>query len=104
MRQLARKGFDLIIGTTFEYGPTMDSLSQEFPKVNWLHVSGYRNNGNMLSALCAYSIEFVFQCAAFFRSNQRPGSLYYHPPDLPAASVCRFAFNISISGLINFRC
>ncbi|HET7376606.1 MAG TPA: BMP family ABC transporter substrate-binding protein, partial [Anaerolineae bacterium] len=45
MRSLARKGFDLIIGTTFEYGPTMDSLSQEFPKVNWLHVSGYRSNG-----------------------------------------------------------
>jgi basic membrane protein A len=45
MRSLARKGFDLIIGTTFEYGPTMDTLSQEFPKVNWLHVSGYRNNG-----------------------------------------------------------
>ncbi len=45
MRSLARKGFDLIIGTTFEYGPTMDTLSQEFPKVNWLHVSGYRSNG-----------------------------------------------------------
>ena len=24
MRSLARKGFDLIIGTTFEYGPTME--------------------------------------------------------------------------------
>ncbi len=45
MRSLARKGFDLIIGTTFEYGPTMDALSQEFPKTYWLHVSGYRSNG-----------------------------------------------------------
>ncbi len=45
MRSLARKGFDLIIGTTFEYGPTMDTLSQEFPKTYWLHVSGYRSNG-----------------------------------------------------------
>ncbi len=41
MRSLARKGFDLIIGTTFEYGTTMDALSQEFPKIYWLHVSGY---------------------------------------------------------------
>ncbi len=45
MRGLARKGFDFIIGTTFEYGPTMDALAEEFPKVNWLHVSGYRGNG-----------------------------------------------------------
>ena len=45
MRSLARKGFDLIIGTTFEYGPTMDTLSQEFPKTYFLHVSGYRSNG-----------------------------------------------------------
>jgi basic membrane protein A and related proteins len=45
MRSLARKGFDLIIGTTFEYGPTMDTLAEEFPKVSWLHASGYRSNG-----------------------------------------------------------
>ena len=45
MRSLARKGFDLIIGTTFEYGSTMASLAQEFPKTYWLHVSGYQSNG-----------------------------------------------------------
>jgi len=45
MRSLARKGFDFIIGTTFEYGPTMETLAEEFPKVNWLHVSGFRSNG-----------------------------------------------------------
>src|SRR5258706_11212218 len=45
MRQLPRKGFDMIIGTTFEYGPTMDTLSAEFPKISWLHVSGFRGNG-----------------------------------------------------------
>src|SRR5258707_6726297 len=55
MRSLARKGFDMIIGTTFEYGPTMDSLSSEFPKTNWLHVSGYRSNstnyGNLFGSM-----------------------------------------------------
>ena len=45
MRALARKGFDLIIGTTFEYGSTMAALAEEFPKVSWLHVSGYQTNG-----------------------------------------------------------
>lgn len=45
MRSLARKGFDLIIGTTFEYGSTMAALADEFPKVNWLHISGFQSNG-----------------------------------------------------------
>jgi len=45
MRSLARKGFDFIIGTTFEYGPTMETLAEEFPKISWLHVSGFRSNG-----------------------------------------------------------
>lgn len=45
MRSLARRGFDLIFGTTFEYGPTMEALAEEFPKVSWVHVSGYRSNG-----------------------------------------------------------
>jgi len=45
MRSLARKGFDFIIGTTFEYGDTMESLAEEFPNIYWLHVSGYRSNG-----------------------------------------------------------
>lgn len=45
MRSLARKGFDMIIGTTLEYMPTMDALAQEFPKISWLHVSGYLSNG-----------------------------------------------------------
>ena len=45
MRALARKGFDLIIGTTFEYGSTMAALADEFPKTSWLHISGYQTNG-----------------------------------------------------------
>jgi len=55
MRSLARKGFDLIIGTTFEYGPTMDTLAEEFPNISWVHVSGYRSNstnyGNLFGAM-----------------------------------------------------
>jgi basic membrane protein A and related proteins len=55
MRSLARKGFDLIIGTTFEYGSTMAALAQEFPKTYWLHVSGYQSNstnyGNLFGSM-----------------------------------------------------
>ena len=55
MRALARKGFDMIIGTTFEYGPTMAELAQEFPKIAWLHISGYISNdtnfGNLFGGM-----------------------------------------------------
>jgi basic membrane protein A len=55
MRSLARKGFDLIIGTTFEYGSTMAALAQEFPKTYFLHVSGYQSNdtnyGNLFGSM-----------------------------------------------------
>ena len=55
MRSLARKGFDLILGTTFEYGPTMETLAAEFPNVNFLHLTGYRSNGtnygNLMGAI-----------------------------------------------------
>ena len=55
MRALARKGFDMIIGTTFEYGPTMASLADEFPKIAWLHISGYMSNstnyGNLFGGM-----------------------------------------------------
>lgn len=55
MRSLARKGFDLILGTTFEYGPTMETLAEEFPKISWVHLTGYRSNGtnygNLMGAM-----------------------------------------------------
>jgi len=55
MRSLARKGFDMIIGATLEYGPTMETLAAEFPNVAWLHDTGYRSNGtnfgNLMGAM-----------------------------------------------------
>ena len=55
MRSLARKGFDMILGTTFEYGPTMETLAAEFPTTAWLHLTGYRSNGtnygNLMGAM-----------------------------------------------------
>jgi len=55
MRSLARKGFDLILGTTFEYGPTMETLAAEFPNISWVHLTGYRSNGtnygNLMGAM-----------------------------------------------------
>ena len=100
MRSLARKGFDLIIGTTFEYGPTMDSLSQEFPKVNWLHVSGYRNNGknygNLFGAIedMKYLAGMVGGARAKADGNTKIG--YVAPWPLPEVIRLGNAFMIGV--------
>jgi basic membrane protein A len=87
MRSLARKGFDFIIGTTFEYGPTMEALADEFPNINWLHVSGYRSNGknygNLFGAMedMKYLAGMVAGARAMADGNTKLG--YVAPWPLP---------------------
>lgn len=54
-RALARKGFDVVIGTSFGYMDGMEAASADFPNVKFLHVSGYKSNGtnfgNMFGAM-----------------------------------------------------
>jgi len=45
IRGLARKGFDLVIGTSFGYMDPMEAAAKEFPKTRFVHVSGYKSNG-----------------------------------------------------------
>jgi basic membrane protein A len=44
-RSLARKGFDLIIGTSFGYMDPMETVAEEFPDQTFLHLTGYKSNG-----------------------------------------------------------
>jgi basic membrane protein A len=44
-RSLARKGFDLIYGTSFGYMDPMETVAGEFPDVTFIHISGYKSNG-----------------------------------------------------------
>jgi len=54
-RSLARKGFDLIIGTSFGYMDPMATVAEEFPDQTFVHVSGYKSNnknfGNLFGAM-----------------------------------------------------
>jgi len=54
-RSLARKGFDLIIGTSFGYMDGMETVATEFPDKMFIHVSGYKANGenfgNLMGAM-----------------------------------------------------
>ena len=54
-RSLARKGFDYIIGTSFGFMDPMELVAEEFPDTMFLHVSGYKSNGenfgNLMGAM-----------------------------------------------------
>lgn len=44
-RSLARKGFDLVYGTSFGYMDGMEAVAEEFPDAMFIHISGYKSNG-----------------------------------------------------------
>ena len=44
-RSLARKGFNLIFGTSFGYMDPMETVAGEFPDTTFIHISGYTTNG-----------------------------------------------------------
>lgn len=54
-RSLARKGFDLIFGTSFGYMDPMATVAEEFPDQMFVHISGYKSNesnfGNLFGAM-----------------------------------------------------
>jgi basic membrane protein A len=44
-RSLSRKGFDLILGTSFGFMDPMETVAAEFPDSTYIHISGYKTNG-----------------------------------------------------------
>jgi basic membrane protein A len=54
-RSLARKGFDLIFGTSFGFGDAMEAVAEEFPDQMFVHISGFKSNetnfGNLFGAM-----------------------------------------------------
>ena len=55
IRSLARKGFDLILTTSFGYMDPTAAVAEEFPDQTFVHVSGYKTNnknfGNLFGAM-----------------------------------------------------
>jgi len=100
MRSLARKGFDLILGTTFEYGPTMETLAAEFPNISWVHLTGYRSNGsnygNLMGAMedMKYLAGMVAGARAKEDGNTKMG--YVAPWPLPEVIRLGNAFMLGV--------
>ncbi len=55
IRSLARKGFNLIITTSFGYMDATGAVAEEFPDAMFIHVSGFKSNesnfGNLFGAM-----------------------------------------------------
>lgn len=55
IRSLARKGFNLIITTSFGYMDATGAVAEEFPDATFIHVSGFKTNnknfGNLFGAM-----------------------------------------------------
>ncbi len=45
MRSLSRKGFNLILATSFGYMNFMETVAGEFPDIMYVHLTGYKSNG-----------------------------------------------------------
>jgi len=54
-RSLSRKGFDLILGTSFGYMDAMAAVAEEFPDTMYIHLTGIQSNtknfGNLMGAM-----------------------------------------------------
>ena len=54
-RALSRKGFNLILGTSFGYMDGMEVVAEEFPDIYYVHLTGYKSNlknfGNLMGCL-----------------------------------------------------
>ncbi|GAB4494360.1 MAG: BMP family ABC transporter substrate-binding protein [Anaerolineales bacterium] len=54
-RSLARKGFNLILGTSFGYMDPMETVANEYPDVYFIHLTGIKSNqknfGNLMGAM-----------------------------------------------------
>ena len=44
-RALSRKGFDLILGTSYGFMDPMETVATEYPDIMYVHISGIKSNG-----------------------------------------------------------
>ncbi len=47
IRGYAEEGYDLIVATSFGYGPAVLSVAQQFPEIQFIHISGYQTAENV---------------------------------------------------------
>ena len=59
-RSLSRKGFNLVIGTSFGYMNYMENVAAEFPNITYVHLTGYKSNGTNFGNLFGAMEDFKY--------------------------------------------
>jgi basic membrane protein A len=102
VRSLARKGFDLIIGTSFGYMDAMDAVAKEFPKVRFVHIAGFKSNGtnygNLFGAMESMKYLAGFIAGARAKADGVPKLGYIAP--FPIPEVIRLANAVAIGAQV----
>ncbi|MFV1858865.1 MAG: BMP family ABC transporter substrate-binding protein [Anaerolineales bacterium] len=93
MRNLARKGFDAIIATSFEFQFPMPEIAEEFPDTAFLHVSGFLKNdenfGNLFGAM--EQTKFLAGMVAGARAKEDGSNRVGYIAPWPIAEVVRLS-------------
>ena len=91
IRGLARKGFQLIVTTSFGYMDATEQVAAEFPAIRFVHVSGFKSNGsnfgNLFGAMESMKYLAGMIAGARAKADSRPKVGYIAP--FPIAEVIR---------------
>ncbi|MBN2358608.1 MAG: BMP family ABC transporter substrate-binding protein [Deltaproteobacteria bacterium] len=91
IRGLARKGFQLIVTTSFGYMDATEQVAREFPGTKFVHVSGFKSNGsnfgNLFGAMESMKYLAGMIAGARAKADGRPRVGYIAP--FPIAEVIR---------------
>ncbi len=95
---LARKGFDLVVATSFGFMDACEEVAREFPAVKFLHVSGFRSNGanfgNLMGAIESMKYLAGMIAGARAKDDGRPRVGYVAP--FPIAEVVRLGNAVAL--------
>ena len=87
IRALARKGFNLIITTSFGFMDPTETVAKEFPKVKFVHISGFKKNdtnfGNVFGAMESMKYLAGMIAGARAKADGNPRLGYIAPFPIP---------------------
>ena len=87
IRALARKGFDLIVTTSFGFMDPTETVASEFPRVKFVHISGFKKNdtnfGNAFGAMESMKYLAGMIAGARAKADGRPKLGYIAPFPIP---------------------
>jgi basic membrane protein A and related proteins len=87
IRALARKSFDLIVTTSFGFMDPTETVAAEFPKVKFVHISGFKKNetnfGNAFGAMESMKYLAGMIAGARAKADKSPKLGYIAPFPIP---------------------